>query len=243
MQTNYHRWFSHRLGRDLGVATFGHWGSPLLFFPTSGGDEWEMRNQSLVGALAEFVDAGRIKMFCINANSSESFYNKGAHPYHRSWMQKQYDDCVREEVVPYIHDSCQSSALPITTVGMSLGAFHAANTLFKHPDVVKRCLAISGVYDMKRFMDGMYDDNFYFNNPVDYLSNLSDPWYYHHFQSCDIRIVTGRGPWEESGESYRLAGILRSKNIPHSLDDWAEMGGHDWPYWKHQLREYVRRLY
>ena len=25
-------------------------------------------------------------------------------------------------------------------------------------------------------MSGMYDDNTYFNNPVDYLSNLSDPW-------------------------------------------------------------------
>jgi len=28
---------------------------------------------------------------------------------------------------------------------------------------------------MRRFMNGLYDDNFYFNNPVDYLSNLSDP--------------------------------------------------------------------
>jgi esterase/lipase superfamily enzyme len=243
MHTNYHRWFSHRLGRDMGVATFGHWGSPLLFFPTSGGDEWEIRDRSLIGALAEFIEAGRVKVFCINANSSESFYNKGAHPYHRSWMQKQYDEYVREEVVPYIHDSCQSSALPITTVGMSLGAYHAAITLFKHPDVVKRCLAISGVYDMKTFMDGMYDDNFYFNNPVDYLANLSDPWYYQHLQSCDIHIVTGRGPWEDSSSSYRLAHILGSKGIRHSLDDWAELGGHDWPYWKHQIREYVSRLF
>ena len=60
-------------------------------------------------------------------------------------------------------------------MGASLGAYHAANTLLKHPDVVKRCFALSGVYDMKRFMDGAYDDNFYFNNPVDYLANLSRP--------------------------------------------------------------------
>ena len=60
-------------------------------------------------------------------------------------------------------------------MGASLGAYHAANTLFKHPDVVKRCFALSGVYDMKRFMDGAYDDNFYFNNPVDYLANIDRP--------------------------------------------------------------------
>jgi DNA-damage-inducible protein D len=35
---------------------------------------------------------------------------------------------------------------------------------------------MSGVYDVKNFMDALYDDNFYFNNPVDYIPNLSDPW-------------------------------------------------------------------
>src|SRR6476620_4197724 len=56
----------------------------------------------------------------------------------------------------------------VWTMGASLGAYHAANTLFKHPDAVKRCYALSGVYDMSGFMDGMYDDNFYFNNPAHY---------------------------------------------------------------------------
>jgi esterase/lipase superfamily enzyme len=94
---------------------------------------------------------------------------------------------------------------------------------------------------MKRFMDGLYDDNFYFNNPVDYLPNLSDPWYWEHYRSCDIRIVTGSGPYEDKGPALHLAHVLGSKHIPHSLDDWGPLGGHDWPYWKHQLREYVGR--
>jgi len=51
-----------------------------------------MRNQSMIGALTDFIDAGRIKVFAVNANSSESFYNKGAHPAHRSWMQRMYDE-------------------------------------------------------------------------------------------------------------------------------------------------------
>ena len=62
------------------------------------------------------------------------------------------------------------------TMGASLGAYHAANTLFHYPHLVKRCFALSGIYDLRDFMDGIYDDNFYFHNPVDYMANLTDPW-------------------------------------------------------------------
>ena len=40
---------------------------------------------------------------------------------------------------------------------------------------MKRCYALSGVYDLRDSMDGMYDHNFYFNNPVDYMANQHDP--------------------------------------------------------------------
>ena len=58
---------------------------------------------------------------------------------------------------------------------------------------------------MKSFMDGAYDDNFYFNNPVDYLANVSDPWLLGHLSTCDIHLATGTGPFEHSGEAYRLS--------------------------------------
>ena len=127
-------------------------------------------------------------------------------------------------------------------LGASLGAYHAANTLFRYPHMIKRCYALSGVYDLRRFMGGMYDDNFYFNNPVDYLSNLSDPWVLERLARCEIHIVTGSGPWENSAESYRLSRILASRGIPHHLDDWGPEGGHDWPYWKRMMREYLGRV-
>ena len=163
-----------RLGRDMGVRVYGHWGTPLLAFPTSGGDEWEMEGQGMVAALAEFIDGGRIKLFTVGSNGDQSFYNKGAHPFHRSWMQRQWDEYIRWEVIPFIHYHCDG-LVPIATMGASLGAYHAANTLFKHPDAVRACFALSGLYDLRRFMDGHYDDNFYFNNPIDYIGGMTDP--------------------------------------------------------------------
>ena len=29
--------------------------------------------------------------------------------------------------------------------------------------------------------------------------------------------------------------------IRHYVDDWGPKGGHDWPYWKEMIREYVGR--
>src|SRR5467141_1906429 len=242
MKREYHRWYSHRLGMELGVVVYGHWGPPLLGFPTSAGDEWELEGQGMVGALADFIDAGKVKFFSVNSINGLSFYDKSAHPFHRSYVQSVFDSYLREEVVPFIWSNCQSQ-VAISTMGMSFGAYHAANSLFKHPDVNKRCFAMSGVYDLKNFMDGMYDDNFYFNNPIDYLANLSDPWVFEQLASCDIHIATGTGQWENSGPSYRLSEILAAKGIRHSLDNWGPEGGHDWPYWKHQMREYISRLF
>ncbi len=42
MHTEMHGWHSSRLGRHMGVVVYGHYGPPLLGFPTSGGDEWEL---------------------------------------------------------------------------------------------------------------------------------------------------------------------------------------------------------
>ena len=74
-------------------------------------------------------------------------------------------------------------------MGASLGAYHAANTLFRYPHQVKRCYALSGIYDLRDFMGGLYDDNFYFHNPVDYLANLQ--------RSVGIRAarVAARSGW------------------------------------------------
>jgi esterase/lipase superfamily enzyme len=243
MHREYHRWYSHRVGMDMGVVAYGHYGMPLVGFPTSAGDEWELENQGLVGALAPLIDAGRVKFFSVNSVNHATFYNKRAHPFHRSYMQSQFDGYMREEVVPFIWDSCKTHGLAISTMGASFGAYHAANTLFKHPDVFKRCFALSGVYDIRGFMSGMYDDNTYFNNPVDYLANLTDGHALWLLAQCDIHIATGSGPWEHSGPSYRLSHVLGSRGIHHNLDDWGPQGGHDWPYWKHQMWEYVNRLF
>jgi esterase/lipase superfamily enzyme len=243
MNHEHHRWYSHRLGREMGINVYGHYGSPIVVFPTSGGDEYEYAGQGMIAAVAHHIEGGRVKFFCINSVNNDSWYDKQAHPRHRSYLQAMYDAYVAFEVAPFIGDHCRTPGIAITTTGASFGAYHAANTLFKHPDIFRRCLAQSGVYDIRKFMDGDYDDNFYFNNPVDYMASLSDSYYIHHLHQCDIRLITGHGPYEDSGPAYRMSEVLSQKGIPHTVDNWGADGGHDWPYWKKQMDLYIGRLF
>ena len=91
-------------------------------------------------------------------------------------------------------------------------------------------------------------------HPVVYLQdgqNLSDPaiafggntW---RLEEClrwlserDIHLATGTGAWETPAEAYRLSRILAARGVRHALDDWGEQGGHDWPYWRHMIWEYL----
>jgi len=243
MKVEHHVWHTARLGRDMGVRVYGHWGAPVLVFPTSGGDEFEFERQGMLDALGSHVDGGRVKLFCVNSVNNQSWYDKGAHPRHRSYVQAMYDAYVAEEVVPFVYDHCRTKGIAITATGASFGAYHAVNSLLKHPQTFRRCIGLSGVYDLRRFMDGDYDDNFYFNNPVDYVPNLPDGYFLDHLKGCDIRLATGHGPWEDSGPTYQLSAVLRARGIPHSVDDWGADGGHDWPYWKRQLNEYFSQMY
>src|SRR5262249_43961169 len=52
MKQERHGWPSPRLGKEMAVRVYGHYGPPLVVFPTSGGDENEYEGQGMIGALA-----------------------------------------------------------------------------------------------------------------------------------------------------------------------------------------------
>src|ERR1700746_2609372 len=66
MKREYQRWYSQRLGLELGVVVYGHWGAPLLGFPTSAGDEWELGGQGMGGALGDFIGGGKVNFYVVN---------------------------------------------------------------------------------------------------------------------------------------------------------------------------------
>src|SRR6185369_6494897 len=76
MHRDHQCWYSDRLNRYMGIAIYGNYGAPILAFPTSCGDEWEMEGQSMIRTLSPYLEQGRIRIFCINSLNSDSFQNK-----------------------------------------------------------------------------------------------------------------------------------------------------------------------
>ena len=113
----------------------------------------------------------------------------------------QYDRYITDEVLPLIRKDCgQHDTRPITT-GASLGAFLAANTYFKHPDAFRGTIAMSGSYDIKSYLHGYFDENVYFNNPLDYLPGLNDDHFLPILRHADASQFPARGAAPEAHAS------------------------------------------
>jgi len=243
LKKEVHWWYSPNLESHMPVAVYGHYGAPLLMFPTAAADFEEYERFNLISAIAHHIDNGKIKVFTINSINRDSWMSGHVHPGHSAYVQSQYDRYIAEELVPFIYDNCRSYGIGIATTGASFGAFHAANTFFKHPDQFDTLIGMSGFYDLRNYFNGYYDDNCYYNNPADYLPRLNDEHYLGRLRHNRIIIVTGQGAYEAPDHSRRLSAILNSKGIPHLLDIWGHNVNHDWHWWRVMLNTYIPKLF
>lgn len=236
MKRDFLNWWSPSLGKHMDLLAFGHAGTPILAFPSSMGRFYEWEDFKMVEALAPQLEAGHNQLICVDSVDSESFYNKNVDPYVRIRRHQQYEAYIANEVIPFIRDRSGSDF--IIAAGASFGAYHAANMVFKHPDKFGKLISLSGAFDIKSFMNGFYDDNVYFSNPNDYMANLSDPGQIGAINANHIVLTMGESdPCREA--NLRLSGILRSKGISHNLDVIPGAFGHDWPWWRDQIRKHV----
>lgn len=235
MKREIHTWHSQHLDRPMNVAVYGHYGFALLMFPTAAEDFLEYERCGLLEAIRWYVEAGKVKVFSIDSINGESWLNDYVAPRDRVVRQELFNSYLTDELVPFIGQQC-SRETPVITAGASLGAFQAANAFFRRPDLFDGMIAMSGSYDVKAYTDGYYDDDCYFNSPIDFLPNLTDPMILSRLrEKHHIYIISGQGWCEEPERSVELARILTAKGIPHHLDLWGHDVAHDWPAWKIML--------
>lgn len=237
-------WYSQNLGMEMPLVAYGHAGPPLLMFPTAAADYLEYERFHLVDAIKHLIEAGRLRAYSINSVNRYSLLNEQAPPHVKAELLTRYDRYITDEVLPLVrNDTGDSQARPITT-GASLGAFLSANAYFKHPDLMRGVIAMSGSYDVRSYLKGYHDDNVYFNNPVSYLSNLNDDYYLPILRRADaIYILSGQGAYEAPERSRELSNILNSKGIPNTLDLWGHDVNHDWPWWRKMLPYYIDKIF
>ncbi|HXG57935.1 MAG TPA: alpha/beta hydrolase-fold protein [Thermoanaerobaculia bacterium] len=235
MYREYVRWWSPSLGRDMEALWFGQFGRPVMLFPTSAGRFYENEDFKLTDSLADKVDRGEIQLVLVDTVNDESWYNRSVPPAVRAARHVQYDAYLRNEMVPYIFNRAQRGDLAV--YGASFGAYHAANFAARYPDVVSRAICFSGIYDIHSFLDGWWDDNCYFHCPTAYIPNMNGEWVA-KLSRVDWIIATGEyDTLLDKNQSF--AGMLSSKGIPNHFEVWRWAFGHDWPWWRENLRRFV----
>ena len=232
MERRVTSWYSNNLQMDMPLVAYGHAGYPLLMFPTAAADYLEYERFLLLDAIKPFIESGKIRAYSINSVNRYSLLNDKASPQWKAELLSRYDRYVTDEVLPLIrHDTGDGNARPLTT-GASLGAFLAANIYFRHSDMFRGTIAMSGSYDIRSYLSGYFDENVYFNNPMMYLANLNDDFHLPRLRQADaIVILSGQGSFEAPERSRQLAKLLKKKGIPHTLDVWGKDVNHDWPWW------------
>ncbi len=233
-------WRSPRLGLDMPIVTYGDRGHPLLLFPTAQADFLENERFWLIKAIEPHIFAGKCQVFSIDSINKHAWMNRKVPVHEQARRQALYSAYVEEEVVPYIRNVCGNPHARIGASGASFGAFHAANQVFRRPDLFDTLIAMSGFYDLEPdYTRGFMNDDVYFNNPVSYLSNLGDGHSLHLLRHSQIHIVTGQGAYESPKSSVQLSEVLWKRDIPNNLDMWGHDVNHDWPWWRKMLDHYI----
>ncbi|GAA4439783.1 alpha/beta hydrolase-fold protein [Ravibacter arvi] len=232
-------WHSPSLNRQMEIVTYGHDGFALLMIPTAASGYLEYEQNGLIRAIADTINAGKVKVFCVNSINGESWLNPYMSGHEKGIRHHYFNEYILKEVLPFIRNNI-SPKNRIITGGASFGALHAANLFFKHPDVISGVIGMSGCYDLTVYTDGYFDDNVYFNSPVHYLKNLNVEWHLSLYrQSNHIHLVTGSGAYERPEYSVDLSEILRSKHVHHELDIWGNDIPHEWWSWHRMLAYYL----
>ncbi len=231
IQEEYHKWYSPSLDRDFEMLVFGHAGLPVILFPTSKGAYYQNKDMGMIEAAHWFIENGKVKIYCPDSIDVLSWYNKSVEPSIRAYNHTRYDKLISTEIVP--RAQYETGYGRVAMAGCSFGGYHAVNTAFRHPSLTAYCFSMSGAFDVKQFMDGYYDDNVYYNNPVDFIPGDNNPDFWR------MGIVLGTSDHDIcKGDNERLSGILAQKQIDHWLDIRPN-ANHDWPIWRTMFPHYL----
>ncbi len=241
---SHHELYSPAIGANGSVVSYGHYGRAVLAFPAERGRAWDWQDQGMVDAVGGLLEAGRIKLYCVDSFDTASWSNQSVSLEERARAHGRYESWILDQVVPFIHADTGGEIL---TTGISLGAFHAVNFALKRADLFPLAIGMSGNYDPADWNGwGERGEQTYFNNPFDYVEHMHGEHLDWLRRRLSVLLVCGQGMWEDSTgaleSSRRLAGLLGAKGLRHELDLWGHDVAHDWPSWRAQIAHHLPRF-
>ena len=227
------------------IKIYGYYGVPIICFPCQDKQSDDFSNNGMIDNLSDFINEGRVKLYCLDSNDDETVSNHSWDREHASLMLTRYHEYIVEEVLPFIYDRQGGFCLPYL-FGASMGASHSGINFFRRPDLFAGFIGLSGNYDMSYFFGDHFDYQAYMNSPCHFLANMdySHP-YINIYNNRKMIVVIGSGAYEDlvAYSNYWLKDVTDNKGIHVEYNFWDSNSTHDWPSWKYQARYFFSQLF
>lgn len=217
-------WKSQNLPEPARMARWGHFGTPVLIFPTAGGDFEEVERFQLIAALGTLIDGGRIKAYSIDGIAIREWLAATLPPQDYARLQERYDSYAYEEVLQRVRQDCRDDRIEPILIGASRGASVAIGGICRHPESFRGAVGLSGVYGLAATG----------SSPLSSLSAL-DASRLERLRLRTIALGSGAGDYENPDDSKRLSDAFASKNLPCTLSLWGPTRDHTWATWREML--------
>lgn len=226
------------------VIAYGHYGRPVVAFPSEDGQPWDWEQNGMVDAIAWLIEDGKVKLYCTPSYDRESWTRRDLSLEERAQRHGHFEWWVLTRLVPFVQADAHTHESILA--GCSFGAYHAANFALKRADLFPVAICLSGVYDVTVQGGGHRGEAVYFNNPADYVANMEGDHLDWLRRQASILLVCGQGQWEDTTgaleSTKRFGSLLAEKGIRHEVDLWGHDVPHDWPSWRRQIAHHLPRF-
>jgi esterase/lipase superfamily enzyme len=125
---------------DFDVTLYGTAGRPVIAFPEGDSSCASWEEGGMVDALAGLIDAGRVRLFCVDSADGASWYAGYAPTDYRIASLGGYFDLVENELCQLVRDEAPGAGAPIVA-GAGLGALNATIAMLRKPSIYGGLLA------------------------------------------------------------------------------------------------------
>lgn len=223
---------------DFDVTLYGTAGRPVIVFPEgdSSCSSWE--DGGMIDALAGLINAGRVRLFCVDAADGSSWYAGYAPTEYRLASLGGYFDLVENDLAQLVREEAPGAGAPLVA-GAGIGALNATIAMLRKPSLYGGLLALSGTYDAAWVVGNAMSDGWRAFSPVDAVRGLCDnPLLVEALAGRQLAFVCGTGAGEEAGETQRtLQGELESAGVAATFEYWGADVDHSWGWWREEARQ------
>lgn len=236
MNFNKLQWNSPSIGKKIELHVYGSEGTPIIYF--DGYPEYvssSVRNKILNGLRLQ-IDHGFNQIFCPRMMQESDILNIEKDPEKRISLYYLFESFINDEVLPRVKKESKNEF--VILVGVGMGAYTATNMAFKHPGKYSKLISVCGPVNLRPYFGEFFSEDYYYNNPPEFLPNLHDHDLLNKIQNTDIRLVSSvHDTYKEQMSLF--SDELSMKSIDHVLDIWGEDKQSEPEIWAEMLQKHV----